>query len=192
VTLTLDSGLRSGDDQVRHWNPVLSSRAPGFAAALPIVGGLRLIVLDVSDRRLPRTALTAAMGRQMVDGSADALADRLVGSRFGRSRCSSVAIADLSRHGVLDLQLRNAPSAVLLSPQHPARLLPGAVAGSEPYHVGTGEVLILCSASFLEDPPAALGTVRQSPAGDDGLARLRRALRVAPHPGASASVVRVG
>jgi hypothetical protein len=186
VTLTWQHDLLN--DQVQYWHPVVSSRAPGFAAAVSMTDRLRLVVLDLTAGDGLGAEVLREVNQPTMALSAADLADQLMVDYCGRSRCSSVAIADLFPDGRLDLQVRNAPPAVLLSAGVPARLLPGRSTSGILDRVAPGEVLLLCSASYLEDPPAVLGTVRQSPGDDTSLDRLRRALETAPHCGATASV----
>ena len=184
MTITWSNDLISDQAQVNAWHPVLSSHAPGVAAAVPMTDRLRLVVLDLTDHAGRGAEVVGEVNASASTLSAVELADYLVAAQLNSSRCSSVAIADLFADGSLDLQVRNAPPAVLLSPGNPPRLLPGGIRE----RVVPGEVLLLCSASFLEDPPAVLGTVRQMPGDDTSLARLRQALKTTPHRGATASV----
>jgi hypothetical protein len=184
VTITLPNDLLSDPVRLKGWDPVVSSCAPGVAVALPMRDRLRLVVLDLAGRAGGGVEAVCGVVQSGSSLPAAELADHLVVARLGSSRCSSVAIADLVPDGTLDLQVRNAPPAMLLSAGRPARLLPGGM----PERVNPGEVLLLCSASFFEDPPAVLGTVRQSPPGAASLAKLRRALKSEPHRGATASV----
>ena len=182
MTLTWSADLVRDRAQQERWQPMVSSCAPGFAAAVTMTDRLRLVVLDLADP----DGLEVEEAFDTALHAAD-LAERLVAADLGRARCPSVAIADLFPDGTLDLQVRNAPPALLLRPGAPARLLPAVSQGGRNDQMAPGEVLLLCSASFLEDPPTVLGTVRRLPTTAD-LANLRQALSAAPHPGATASV----
>jgi hypothetical protein len=201
VTLTWPGDLVSDQVQWHEWHPVVSSCAPGVAVAVTMADRLRLVVLDLADLDLAERDAPDDRGAEVLREvsrstslSAADIADQLAVDDGGGSRCSSVAIADLFSDGALDLQLRNAPPAVLLAPGTTARILSGngtgtsSSTGETRHRLASGEVLLLCSASFLEDPPPVLGTVRGSPADDVALATLRRALTTALHRGASASV----
>jgi len=190
VTLALAGDPVFDEASWRAWHPMLSSRAPGVAVALPLADRLRLVVLDLAARDGLGAEVIRQVSHPAIALTAADLADQLVDGHLGHARCSSVAIADLLPGGRLELQVRAAPSAVLLSPGRSARLLPGASSGPSGRleRIDPGDVLVLCSASFLEDPPAVLGTVRRTPPDDADLLYLRQVLRVSAHPGATASV----
>lgn len=191
MTLTFPLDLLHRGEAGEVWDPMLSGHAPGLTLAVTIEDRLRLVVLDVADQSSVDAEALDELKHHCAGRQADDLADDLVAGRSSwHPSCASVAIADLSPDGQLQLRMRNAPSAVLLSPAQPARLLPDTGPTDGCPRVGPGEVLLLCSASFLEEPPPALGAVRRSLFTDSGLTRLRRSLQNASHPGATASVAR--
>ena len=190
MTVFLADDLVLGQAPSRRWCPMLSSSAPGLAVAVPMPDRLRLIVLELARPNGLDAKFARSVSRSAFALNASGLADHLAGEHGSRSRCSSVAIADLTPDGGLNLQVRAAPPALLLSPGKAARLLPGASSemAARPELLAGGDILVLCSATFLEDPPSILGTVRRSLAEDAQLARLRHMLRESGHPGATASV----
>ena len=190
MTVTLVGGPVFDEAAWRDWHPMLSGRAPGVAVALPMEDRLRLVVLDLADSNGLGAEVVRQVSHPAMTLTASELADQLVDTYLGRSRCASVAIADLRRDGRLELQARAAPPAVLLSRARAARLLPGTSTGAvgRSERLVPGEVLVLCSASFLEDPPAVLGTIRRSSGQGTDAAQLRQELRACGHRGATASV----
>jgi hypothetical protein len=191
MTLTLPLDLLRRDGPGEEWDPMLSGRAPGLALAVTVEDRLRLVVLDVAEQGSLDLDTAEELKQHCAGRRADELADELVTGRSGRHPlCESVAIADLWPDGQLQLRIRNAPSAVLLSPDQPARLIPDTGSPGACPPIRPAEVLLLCSASFLEEPPSVLGAVRRSFFTTSGLTELRRSLQRTAHPGATASIAR--
>lgn len=99
--------------------------------------------------------------------------------------CASAAIADLWPDGTLDVQTRNAPPAIHLRPDRTAELLAGT--GPRLQRLGHADLLVLCSAAFLEEPPPILATLRRTTHSSQRLLGLRRRLTGRPAHGALAT-----
>jgi len=184
AALAVEIDLRPG-----AWLPALTGVEPGIAAGVRCDGRLRVAVVEFAGRRssltdLARRTLARTASRPVTEAAA-ALA-----ALDGASSRPSVAVADLSPDGILRLALRDAPPAILLSPDRPARAVVAHGPGSE-LSLRPEDSLLLCSATFLEDPPSLLRTVRGSSPGQEALDELQRALPLTRHPGATALVRRL-
>jgi hypothetical protein len=177
---------RSGEIPQSHvWTAGFTGTAPAHAAGLRIGSVLRVAVLELPARPAVAgddvlDALRRSRARS-VAGAAEVLA-----ALAGHGARPSVAVADIAGDGTLRLSLRDAPPAIILSPDRPART---ATAGGEPV-LSADDALLLCSASLLESPPAALATLRGATAGPGEVEDLRRMLALIPNAGATALVRR--
>jgi hypothetical protein len=158
--------------------PVCAQAGPGVALALRLPDRWRVAVLDRPEEGEPGPAELALLRARCGGTSLRESADALVGGRGEPPPCTSLVIADVWGDGRVDVVLRSAPPPLVLAPYRPARLLVTCADGPEPVREGLApdEVLLLCSAAYLEDPPAALCTVRQGAPDRVGVERLRRDL----------------
>jgi hypothetical protein len=169
---------------------MLSSSTSGFAVVMPLPDRLRVVVLDAAAGVRLTPGVVDGLLDRCVRGTAATGADAVMARGARRPMCASAVVADLWPDGGFVLETRAAPPALLLSPGRKARLLSEATPADTPAALAAGEVLMLVSASFLEDPPPVLGTVRRATPDGAGLADLRRALRAAARTGATASLRR--
>ncbi len=158
--------------------PVCAQAGPGVALALHLADRWRIAVLDRPEDGEPGPSELARFRERCGGASLPESADALVGRRGEPPLCTSLVIADVWGDGRVDVVLRSAPPPLVLAPYRPVRLLVACAGGPEPVRelLAPDEVLLLCSAAYLEDPPAALCTVRQGAPDPAGVERLRRDL----------------
>jgi hypothetical protein len=165
------------------WLPVLTSAAPGIATGLPCGDRLRVAVVELP--ALSATAVRRTLRRTAtwpLEAAADALADL---DRW--SSRPTMAVADLAPDGALELALRDAPPAIVLSPDRAARTVGPADTSAV---LRPQDALLICSATFLENPPESLSRIRDSGHGGSAVDELRRALAQTGQTGATALVRR--
>jgi hypothetical protein len=174
----------------RHvvWQPLLTGVAPGVAAAVHAGDTLRVAVVELPGRaHFSPEAVHRTLRRTTTWPVANACA--ALASLDGDASRPSIAVADVAPDGSVTLAVLDAPPAIVLSPDRAARALAPAGDG-EPWTLGPDDALLLCSATFLEDPPSALSRVRGSALEPATLAELHESLAAAGRTGATALVRR--
>jgi hypothetical protein len=99
----------------------------------------------------------------------------------------TLALVDLAPDGTLSHALRDAPPAIMLSPDRAARTV---VPEDTCAVLRPQDALLICSAGFLENPPEALSRIRDTGRGGTALDDLRRALTQTGQTGATALICR--
>jgi hypothetical protein len=179
---------RSSGGPVNVWQPVLVSSEPGVALSIRSRNQHRVVIFESPATGRAVSALRAQAVRRCAEGTTEEAAEALLGRSGGRSLCTGVAVADLRSGGRVDLCVMGGPPAVLLSPEARAVSVSGPGADAVTCSLAVGDVLLLCSASFLEEPPRVMRTLRDDAPGPLGLRRLRQTLRTVPEAGAVATL----
>jgi hypothetical protein len=210
ATLQRQSGRRRQQDPcsaaTAGWDLRLAGYEPGMAIEVSVPGARRLVVADtVRSERGDPVRRHEVIERSLWRDAAQ-VADALVGADGGRRLCGGVMVVDLMDQpadgtvgdptggtGRFDLHVRDSPPAILLRPGEGPRLLPHLAEGSaSSLTVGSGDVLLVCSAAMLEQPPTVLATLRQRPRalqeGPTDVERVRQTLATAAFRGAVATV----
>ncbi|MFI7587432.1 hypothetical protein ACIB24_10195 [Spongisporangium articulatum] len=172
------------------WSAAMASHAPGHAFAVERRDRLRVVLLEWGSTLVPVVGREGVAARQRLRercryGRPDEIADSLAAPATWRRGCSGVTVVDLRADGWLDLASRGGPPPVVVHPDRPAETLCDATSPGVRCRVAPDDVLLLCSAAFLEEPPDVLASLRDHP-GADGLLRLREGLLTAPATGAVA------
>jgi hypothetical protein len=179
---------RPSGGAVNVWQPVLVSAEPGVALSIRSRNQHRIVIFESPATGRAVSALRAQAVRRCVSGTTEEAAEALLGRRGGRRLGTGVAVADLHSGGRVDLCVLGGPPAVLLSPDARAVSVSGPGADAVTCSLAVGDVLLLCSSSFLEEPPRVLRTLRDEAPGALGLRRLRQTLRTTPDAGAVATL----
>jgi hypothetical protein len=170
------------------WQPALVSTDPGVALSIRSRDRQRVVILESPAAGRGGTTFREQALRRCLGNTPVEAADALLGRSGGRRLCTGVAVADLRADGRVDLCVVNAPPAVLLSPDAVAVSVSGPGDDAVTCTLALGDVLLLCSATFLEEPPRVMSSLRDEALGAAGLRRLRQALQSPPEAGAVATL----
>jgi hypothetical protein len=170
------------------WQPLLVSADPGVALSFRTRDSHRVVILESAVAGPGCASLRAQAMRRCTGTTTVEAADALLGRAGDRRLCTGVAVADLRADGRVDVCVVNAPPAVLITPGAVATGVCGPDDEAVTCTLAAGDVLLLCSATFLEEPPWVMSSLRVEPLGPAGIRRLRRTLRRPPGAGAVATL----
>jgi hypothetical protein len=177
--------VETGDQRVM-WDVQVTERSPAVVLSTRTRRGLRLVILESDAPSSNRDVLRQL--QRWADRAPGEAADRLR-DQAGRGTCSSVTILDAGSNGHIQIAVRHAPSALLLRAGHPgAVVLDESIPPQWQLQATAGDLLILCSATCLENPPEILGRVRSPSNQRPDTGPLRRALARSTTAGASVTL----
>jgi hypothetical protein len=172
----------------RHilWDVQVTERAPAMVRAQRIGDRVRLVVIEG-----PEQVWTSGFVeelRRSFERTPDETADALLRRSDPQMSCSSLTILDADCDGRVRIAVRQAPPAILVPADGSDTVVLDGSASPAGTQAAPGDLLILCSAGLLEEPPEVLGRVRTGK-GRPTVQHLRRELAQATTAGAGVTLL---